>query len=460
MAGIGFALRRLFGRDDLFGVAEGCIRSALPTTGPWLLTVLCLAGIEAFRAHAVSRAELTAFQIVVYYNFAFSLVLSGPWLAVATRHLSDLVYTRRIGEAMGLLFGSLTLLLVFQAVVVVPFYFAWAKLDLAMRLLACVNFLVVSALWLAHVFLATLHNDRKVAISFVAGLAIGLAAAVGFGRDHGAPGMLAGFTAGLAIVLFALFGRIFAEYPRAIVRPWAFLAYFRTHGRLAVGGLVYNAAIWEDKWLMWGAPEGTRQPCGLVSFLHYDSAMFLAYLTIVPAIALFVMAVETRFYEAYLKYLRDIREHAPWAVIEADSRSILASILAGARPLLVWQGLVTVLAIVLAPVMLEKLGIAFVQLGMFRLGALGAFFQALLMFVLILLSYFELHRETLALQIFFLASNAALTLGSRALGFAWYGSGYALSAMLSFGLACLVAFRLLPGIPYETFVRRNPALRA
>lgn len=460
MAGIGFVFRKLMDRDDLLGVAEGCARSAIVAAGPWLLTVLCLAGVDTLRARSVSREELTLFQILVYYNFAFSLVLSGPLLAVVTRRLSDLVFARRTGEATGLLLGGMAVLFGCLALIVIPFYFGFVHLTLTMRLLACANFFIVAGIWLVHVFLATLHNDRAVAGTFVAGLALALGAALVLGRHHAAAGMMAGFDAGLALILFALIGRVFAEYPRDVVRPWAFVEGFRRHWKLAAGGLVYNAAIWVDKWLMWSAPESLRQPCGLVSFRHYDSAMFMAYLTIVPSIALFVMAVETRFYEAYLKYLRDIRDHATWAAIERDTAQIMAVIADGARRILVWQGLVTTLAILLAPVLLDRLGLAFIELGIFRLGALGAFFQALMMFVLILLSYFELQREVLALQVFFLVSNAALTLWSMGHGFAWYGYGYCLSAALTFGLSCFVALRLLPTVAYETFVRRNPALRS
>ncbi|MBM4156642.1 MAG: hypothetical protein FJ221_16690 [Lentisphaerae bacterium] len=459
MAGLGFALRKLLHRDDLGGAAAGCLRCAMVSSGPWLLTVLCLAGLGALRAHSVSRDELTVFQIIVYYNFSFSLVVSGPVLAIATRHLSDLVFTRRTDEAMGLLLGSLLLLLGSQVLIVVPFYFGFAELATPIRVLACVNFLLVSAIWLAHVFLVTLHNDRSVTATFAAGLGVALAAALALGRFHATAGLLAGFDLGLALILYALLARIVADYPRRDTGRWAFLACFRRHWRLAAGGLVYNAAIWVDKWLMWTAPEAVQQPCRLVSCLHYDSAMFLAYLTIVPSIALFVLSVETDFYEVYLRYLRDIREHAPWSAIAVNTRRIGEVLLAGAGRILLWQGLVSSLAILLAPRLLDLLGIAFVELGIFRLGVLGAFFHALFMFLLIVLSYFELHRETLALQLLFLASNAALTLWSLGQGVAWYGAGYALASVLSFAAAGLVTFRLLPNVPYETFVRRNAALQ-
>ena len=96
---------------------------------------------------------------------------------------------------------------------------------------------------------------------------------------------------------------------------------------------------------------------------------------------------------------------------------------------------------------------------MFCLGVLGAFFHVLLLFLLILLSYFELYRETLLLQLLFLALNTRLSLWRLDRGSAWYGFGYALAWVLSFGVAAVTAFRLVPAVAFETFVRRNATLQ-
>ncbi|MFO1523847.1 MAG: exopolysaccharide Pel transporter PelG [Kiritimatiellia bacterium] len=101
MAGIGFELRKLLHRDDLSGIVAGMTRATVLSTGPWIFTVLSLAGIDTLGPQLVARTELTEFQLVIFYNFAFSLVVSGPILTVVTRYLSDLVYGRRTREGHG-----------------------------------------------------------------------------------------------------------------------------------------------------------------------------------------------------------------------------------------------------------------------------------------------------------------------------------------------------------------------
>ena len=44
MAGVGFALRRLADRSDLGGAAQAYLHATVITSGPWLMTILALAG--------------------------------------------------------------------------------------------------------------------------------------------------------------------------------------------------------------------------------------------------------------------------------------------------------------------------------------------------------------------------------------------------------------------------------
>jgi uncharacterized membrane protein len=114
----------------------------------------------------------------------------------------------------------------------------------------------------------------------------------------------------------------------------------------------------------------------------------------------------------------------------------------------------------LAPAILSAIGAPLAQLGIFRLAALGALFNSLLMSLSAVLAYFDLRRRLLAVNLLFLGLNALLTAWSMSRGFAWYGYGYFLAALLS----CVVAFALVSSsiarLPYLTFIGNNAALRA
>jgi len=458
VAGIGFELRRLTQRDDLIGIVQGYGYAALASSGPWLFTILSLSAIVMVGMPATTLQELATFRVLIVYNFAFSLVLSGPVAIVITRHLADCIHVKDVRQAPAMLVGALLLVWGSTLPIAAPFYLLHLKLETPIRYAAVVNFMLVSGIWVVSVFLTALKNYRAVMLSFLGGMSAGLVSASLLAPGWGVAGMLSGFSAGLALILFTLMARVFAEYPTRAERPFAFLGCFRKYWELALGALAYNAAVWVDKWVMWLAPGRELLNSGLVSCPDYDGAMFLAYLSIVPSMAAFTLTIETGFFEKYLRFYDDIQRHVPYSRIESNHREVIGAFVSGARNFLVLQGSVAVTMILVAPQLLVWLGINFHQLGVFRLGLLGAFFHAGFLFLWIVLSYFDQRRTQAVLGGLFLLTNGLFTLVSVRMGFPYHGYGYFLSALLTFGCAFVACTRLIARLPYQTFVCNNTSV--
>jgi uncharacterized membrane protein len=458
MAGIGFSLRELARSDDMLGALRAFMHATLVAAGPWLVTILALGSLSAVASDVATDGEVALFRIVVIYNFGFSLTLAGPIAMIVTRYLADRIYMRDVSEGPGMLLGALATMAATQAPLALLLYGFMIDATLEVRLAAIASYLATGALWIAGVFLSTLKDFRTITYGFMFGMAGGFAAGVAL-SPYGAAGLLAGFTIGLCLVLFTLIARIFAEYPYPVLRPFAFLEYFKRYWDLAAMSAAYNAAIWIDKWIMWLVPERTVDAGVLVSYPLYDGAMFLAYLTILPAMALFVLIVETAFFERYLVFFDEIRRHGTWARIRAAQIDLIDCVGEGFRLLAVLQGALSYLAILLAPALFAGLGISFAEMGMFRLGVLGALFHALLLFVLIVLAYFDLRKLALKLTLFFLAANGGFTALGLFAGFTWYGYGYFAATLSTFMIGYTIMLRKLANLPYLAFVESNPSVR-
>ena len=458
MAGIGFVLRKLTRQDDLLGILQGFAHSALASNGPWLFTVMALGGLSLFADRAGHLGALEAFRVIIIYNFAFSLVMSGPLLIVLTRVLADAIYAADVRTAPSLLVGGALLMLVTQVPPAIWFYGRFADYEPAVAALAVINLVAIGCMWLVSIFLSALKDYRSITNAFLIGMGSALAAGFWLADAPNAAGLLIAFTLGLVITVSLLMAKILAEYPYPVSRPFAFLPAFRPYWVLAMSGLVYNAAIWVDKWVMWAAPEAVRSSSGLVTYPQYDSAMFLAYLTITPSMAIFMMIVETRFYEAYIHFYRELQRHANLARIRANHRLLVETLVDGVRNMMVIQGTASLAIILLAPQIFEALGIDFLQMGIFRLGVLGSLFQVLILMLLIILAYFDFRGPVLAIQAMFLAANAVFAWLSLQFGFAYYGYGFFLACLLTFVVAYLVTARFLADLPYQTFVRHNQSV--
>ncbi|HEY7392894.1 MAG TPA: exopolysaccharide Pel transporter PelG [Bryobacteraceae bacterium] len=458
MAGIGFELRKLVQRDDLLGVAAGYGYAALATSGPWLLTILALAAVLTVGAPTAAPSDIASFRLIIVYNFSSSLVLTAPIAIILTRYLADSIHARDVGQAPAALLGGLLLSYLATAPVAAVLYFWQAQAAPLMRLAVFLNLLGIAGIWTAGVFLTALKDYRALMLSFASGLVAGIVLAAILAERWGASGMLLGFDAGLAITLFTLIARIFAEYPTRASQPFVFLPYFRKYWDLALTALIYNLAIWADKWLMWLAPERQRLAIGFVNFPDYESAMFLAYLSIVPSMAAFTLVIETRFFENYARFYDDIQRHVSYSKIQANHQAVIEAVMDGARNFVILQGSICFLGILLAPQILETLGVSFLQLSIFRIGLLGAFFHSGFLFLMIVLTYFDVRRITLTIAAVFLAANCFLTLATLKLGFPYYGYGYFLSALATFAAAFLATAQILDRLPYQAFVRNNSSV--
>src|SRR6185436_4569734 len=154
MAGVGFTLQNLARRETLTASAAAFALSAIVSVGPWLFTVLAVAGINLATVSSTGLSALAQMRIIIIYNFAISLVFSGPVAMIATRLLADGLYAKDVRNAPSTLLVALALVLLTQAPIAIFIYFFYAQMDDALRLISVANYLIVAALWVAAVFLS------------------------------------------------------------------------------------------------------------------------------------------------------------------------------------------------------------------------------------------------------------------------------------------------------------------
>ncbi|MEQ8395817.1 exopolysaccharide Pel transporter PelG [Thalassobaculum sp.] len=458
MAGIGFTLRRLTQRDDLMGIVSGYGHSLFISAGPWLLTVGALVGINSVLGQTLDQNAHRLFGSILIYNFSVSLVVTGPVVLVSTRYLADRVFEKRLETATGLLMTSMVLGTMPGLVIAIPFYVIACDLPIATVAIALSHYAVISGVWIAALFLSALKAYVRVTISFGIGMATAFGAASWLGARYGVDGALGGFTIGLTVTLIVILATVLSEYRFRLQQPFAVLPYVGRYWDMALGGLVYNLAVWVDKWIIWSGPGHVTIAGALTTSPIYDGAMFLAYLTIIPALAVFTVTVETDFFEDYQRFYRDLGQHGTLNQIKDNQKRLITAIVNGLRTVLVLQTVIAVLAIFFAPEIIRATSGSSQQIAVFRFGVLGALFHVLMMFCVILLQYFDARRPALFVQMTFLATSAVATWLSIDLGFAYLGYGYFVAALITFIVSIALVFAVIARLPYLAFVRNNPSV--
>lgn len=464
MAGIGFRLRALSEQDSLLAPVASIGHAALIAAGPWLFTVTALGLISVLAAADTSASVIDGFRIVVIYAFAVSLVTTSSIVLVATRLAGDAIFTRDFGRVQPLFVAALLCAAGLTAVVALAFYGAIFALPPSTAIAASTCTTLVGMIWVALAFCGAVHHYKGISFAFLAGLGIAIGATLAAARlSSGWDGMIWAFNGGLIVVLTGLTNRVLATFPEPSNDTAAALEELVSgalrHAALAVSGVLGALAIWIDKWVMWTAPERIVHELGLIHMPLYDSAMFTAYLTIIPALALFVTHVETAFLDAYRRYYAAIRNHATLQQIEGLGDELKRLVMSALGRITGVQAVLSIVVVLAAPTIVEATGLWFQQVGILRLGAVGALFQFVFFASTALLLFFDRHARFLALQATFLVLQAGLAILTLELGPPYYGYGHLAACVVSAAIALAVLERTMEDLTFITFVRTNAKRR-
>ncbi len=453
MAGIGFELRRILGKGSYLNELGAYLYAALISSGPWLMSIFTLSVLGLFREQTLSNVEHEVFRSTIIYTYAFSLVYVGFFQLVATRYLADEFYQGRVESSLQAFWTSCAVVLGTGTPLALLTYMQF-DISGPYRGLAVMLFVVVSLIWLAMIFISAVKDYIQIVMAFAIGTAISIGGALWLSRSFGAEGHMLGYIAGQAVIFFWLVARLTSEFPAGAIWDARLLGYFIKYWQLAIIGVVYNLAIWIDKIVFWFAPDGRTIVPYFRTHDFYEGPIFFAYLTIVPTLAIFLMKVETSFYDHYRLYYAKIMDNQPLhAILEEKERLVLA-LHASLREILIIQGAITCLCIAFAPDIIALAQLAPIQIPIYRVALTGAFLQVLLSVVIIILFYFDLRRDVLIVSTLFLGSNGLFSWYSTHFDVAFYGYGYCYACFISLFAAYWILDWNIRNLEYITFARQ------
>ena len=270
----------------------------------------------------------------------------------------------------------------------------------------------------------------------------------------GTEGYLAGYLLGQWVTLFWIMAKVCVEFPHRMAWNPDFMKYFKQYWDLVGIGFLFNLGIWIDKIVFWLAPDARVIVPLFTTHDIYEGPVFFAYLTIVPAMAIFLLKIETVFYQHYRQYYAKVVGKRSLTDILDEKATMVNALKGSLRDVFVIQGTVSVLCIVFAPWMIKWIHLSSVQIPLFRVLLIGSFLQVLLLINVIILFYFDLRRQVLRVSCVFVAGNAGLSALSIWLGLPFYGYGYTYGCLI----ALMVAFHQLNAnvedLEYITFAQQ------
>jgi uncharacterized membrane protein len=455
VAGIGFELRKLMRRDSFWGLIRAYGYAGLISSGPWVLSILGVMGIGIFSINRVASVAVRQFLVSVTYLMAGSLIITGLLQLMFTRFIADRLFEKQEEAVLPNLFGALAVTTVGSGALalflIISFF---GGLPLSYCALMVIAFVVLCDLWVVVVLLSGLKAYRSVLASF----AIGYGTSVGGAMllsGRGLAGLLAGFVAGQVVLLFLLMAAVIRRYPPGqTLVSFSFLSR-KSFLSLALTGFFYNLGIWVDKFLFWSNPLVSDPVIGpLRASIIYDIPIFLAYLSIVPGMAVFLVRVETDFAESYDAFYDAVRSGDSLVNIQRLKATLSGAARQGMGDIFKVQGVTLLVLFLIGERFLRFIGISPLYAQLFYVDLVGVGTQVLMLAVFNVLFYLDQRAPVLWLSILFAFSNFVLTMMTQQLGPAFYGYGFALATAITSVSGLVLISRRLEALECDTFMQQ------
>ena len=454
MAGIGFELKKLFKGKGVLSSIKAYAYSALVAVGPFILCVIVIVSILLFMNFInVTFKEKELFIATVVYAFIFSQIIVSGFKMIVTRFISDMLYSKKFEYILPSLYGVLSIVLVISGAAAIIFFWN-SPISIEIKITSYLLFMELIIIFLVMVYLSTLKDFIKIVRSFIWGVLVTLGLAFVFIRFTDLEivfSLLLAMDIGFFVIITLQMTHLKRYFKKSVKKYFNFLTYFDKYSSIFFTSLFYTLALYSHNFLFWNSKLGVVVESTYIYAPTYDVPTFYAFLSIMPSMVVFVVSVETSFYEKYRTYYSLITGRGNFSDIENARKDMTRVLWSEIRNIIEIQLFFSLIFIAVGYYVLPRLGLSQLSLDIFNLLVLGAFLNIIILIVIMILLYFEDRKGALFVSSTFLLTNAVLTWLTIQYSESVYGMGFFLSASISLVVAIIELVIYLRNIHYHTF---------
>jgi len=453
IAGIGFELRKLYKEEGLIHHVRAYSFSSMTTVGPMILCVFLVASIQRMMVFFGSNyIDWEIYITTVTYCFIFSIILSCGLSMVLTRFIADLMFQKKYKQILSSFYGAMIVLLPICGIVCLLFLLGVSG-STGYKIATYLFFMELVILWIQGIYLSALKDYQRIVRNFAVGVIVSLISAwwlFRFLEMEATTTALVGIDTGFTVIVALNMLHFEQMFPRNEQKDYfAFLSYFKKYPSAFFSGFFVYSGIYIHNFIYWFGNQGMVVADRFRVMPLYDFPVFYAYLSVVPSLVIFVVTVETSFYEKFRIYYSNVVDGGTYKRMNDAKQEMQKALLRGISFLVEVQLLFTVLSIALGLKLLPKIGFTMEQLDMFVLLALGFFFFILMFVLLHALMYFDDRKGVLIISGLFFVSNGFLTYLTMMLEF--NGLGMFIASFCVLAIALFRLLYILQNIDYYTF---------
>jgi len=426
MAGIGFELRKIFRKTTMMSRIRGIVFATMTTIGPTIIFLAMLISINVIlETLNVRESQQIFFSSATLYLFLFSIIISGTTGTTITRFISDRIHENEEEYIPSAMFGTsifvAVLSSVFASIIVVLLYLDGIT-DLLLLSSLYVLSLVVSITYNLMFFISALKEYLKISAAFFVGVLMGgltFFILYQFTNLDVLITILISMIIVFTVINLLLIYLVLTFFNHSNRHYFAFLSYYKKYPYLFLSGLFYIVTLYIPNILYWSFSDIAIQVSIFRVAPSYDMALFLAILVNLSTPVLFVVKVETKFFEKYQKYVGSLI-NGTYGIIEKYRKIMLKTMDIELFYIYEVQLIITIILTCAGILVLPMLGFGGMVLNYFLLLSIGVYCTYLMYFTVIFLYYFDDQLGSFMTTFTFFVTTVLASIAALQLGVSYY----------------------------------------
>jgi len=457
MAGIGFELKKLFKKEGILNSIKASIYSTIITVGPTLASItLIIIFNTLLKFLGVSMIKRELFQVTLMYSFVFAFIVTSGYSMVLSRYLADKIYIKNYEDIRASLYGSIVVILIIGSIIGGGFYW-FSSLKLAYRIVAYILFIENIIQIVLSTYLTALKNVKIIVRSFVISFIIAIlnfALIANFiGLDYILESIVS-ISIGFLFLILMLYREIEKYFKDCSKNYFEFITYFKKYYSLFFVNLFYALGLYIHTFIFWSNKEINLVVEGTYVYSPvYDIASFYALIVTLPTMIIFIVKIETIFFEKYTRYFFCINNGASYKDIELIKKDMVDSLYREIIYLMSIQLVISIASIIVGSKLLTSLGFTLEMLDIFYMLVLGYYLINVIFVIITILLYFDYKKGALISSLSLFITNAVFTFISIKLGQSYYGSGLLVAGIVSICIAFDILKKFIGDIDYYVFCK-------
>ncbi|WP_432666254.1 exopolysaccharide Pel transporter PelG [Wukongibacter baidiensis] len=455
MAGIGFELKKLYKNKGLLAKVRAYLYSIFVTIGPIVISVIVITFLQFLLKYiGVERYRREILQATIMYSFIFAVIISSGYCMMLSRYLSDKLYMERKEDILPALYGSIAFILIVSAIIGFIFYLR-SPLDTVYKFFAYMLFVELVIEMVLSVYISAVDNFKRVAYSFLYGTFA--AVIMGYVLTKYTTldeilSVLIAFDICILIVIILLALEVQQYFREKSTLYFNYIKYFNKYRLIFFTNVFYTLGLYMHNFVFWSLTQVNHiVESTYVYAPSYDIPAFYAFLSIMPTMVIFVVKVETAFYEKYRNYFYLVNNGACYEDLEVAKKEMIKIIYRELIYIMEIQLFFSIGFIILGIKLLPFVGFTANMIDMFNILILGYYCTIIMFVVMTILLYYDNKKDACLVAAHFMITSALFTIVTVYLGEVYYGLGFFMSGLLSLIYSIVMLRRYLKNIEYYVF---------